>query len=157
MFQKVTVIGRLTADPEMRYTGTGVAVTNFTVATSEKISKQSTPDCPDGWKDGYGGNSWEITTFWKVAVWRGTAENCNQYLAKGRMVYVEGTMNGTRENGVVNPRVWTGSDGIPRASFEMTGRLVKFLGGGNGAGHAGPEDEDDAPPPGFVEENDIPF
>jgi len=157
MYHKVTIIGNLGQDPEMRYTPSGTAVTNFSVATTERISKEATPECPDGWKESYNGRNWELTTWWRVAAWRQLAETCNQFLTKGSQVYVEGVVNGTAENGVRNPRVWTGSDGVPRASFELTARLVKFLGGRGGTvgvtGEEGPEE----PPPGFVEENEIPF
>jgi single-strand DNA-binding protein len=158
MFHKVVIIGNLGQDPEMRYTPSGTAVTNFSVATTSRISKQTNPECPDGWKESYNGNSWELTTWFRVTAWRQLAELCNQYLAKGRTVYVEGELNGTAVNGSRNPRVWTGSDGVPRSSFEITARTVKFLGGRGdrteGMGGAeGPEE----PPPGFVEETEIPF
>ncbi len=157
MFHKVVLIGNLTRDPEMRYTPSGTAVTNFTLATSNKIPKSTNPECPDGWKEGYGGNTWEQTIFWRVTCWRGLAETVNQFLAKGRQVYVEGTMNGTSENGVMNPRTWTGNDGVVRASFEVTARTVKFLGGRGDAGASEEEFGPSEPPPDFVEENEIPF
>jgi len=157
MFHKVVIIGNLVRDPEMRYTPGGTAVTNLTVATSNKISKSRTPECPDGWKEGYQGNSWEQTIFWRVSVWREQAETVNQFLSKGRQVYIEGTMNGIGTDGVLNPRTWTGNDGVVRASFEITARTIKFLGGrgdvGEGEAAMGPGE----PPPDFVEENDIPF
>ena len=157
MYHKVVLIGNLGQDPEMRYTQAGTAVTHFSVATTTRVSKQVTPECPDGWKESYGGNSWELTTWWRVTAWRQLAETCNEYLSKGRTVYVEGEVNGTAVNGSQYPRIWTGSDGTPRASFEMTARTIKFLGGrGERAEGLGPE-EPEEPPPGFVEENDIPF
>ena len=157
MYHKVVIIGNLTRDPEMRYTPSGTAVTNFTVATSTKLSKETNPECPSGWKDGYQGRNWELTTFWRVTVWRQTAEMVNQFLAKGRQVYVEGTINGEAANGVLNPRVWTGNDGVPRANYEITARLVKFLGGRAGEAAVGEAEEQTEPPPDFVEEGEIPF
>ncbi len=157
MYHKVIVIGNLTRDPEMRYTPSGTAVTTFTVATSNKISKTQTPECPDGWKEGYGGKTWEQTIFWRVTAWRQLAEMINQYLAKGRQVYIEGEMRGETVNGIVNPRVWTGQDGVPRAGFELTARTVKFIGGRTGEADSGGATEEEGPPPGFVEENEIPF
>lgn len=158
MFQKTTIIGNLGSDPEMRYTPAGVAVTNFSVATTTKISKESNPNCPDGWKESYNGSGWELTTWWKVTAWRSLAELCNQYLAKGRTVYVEGEVNGTAINGSQYPRIWVGDDGNPRASFELTARVVKFLGGrGDSQSSGAPTEDEQAPPPGFVEENEIPF
>ena len=158
MFHKVVIIGNLGRDPEMRYTPSGTAVTNFSVATSTRVSKQTNPECPDGWKESYSGNYWELTTWFRVTAWRQLAETCNQYLAKGRTVYVEGELNGTAENGSRSPRVWTGSDGVPRASFEITARTVKFIGGrGDRAEGMGGEEGPEEPPPGFVEETEIPF
>jgi len=157
MYQKVVLIGNLGQDPEMRYTPGGTAVTHFSVATTSKISKGTNSECPDGWKESYNGKNWELTTWWRVTAWRQLGEICNQYLSKGRQVYVEGEARGTAVNGVQNPRVWTGNDGVTRASFEITARVVKFLSGrgerAEGTGPGAPEE----PPPGFVEENEIPF
>ena len=156
MFHKVTLIGRLGGDPEMRYTAAGTPVTNFNVATTSKISKEKTPECPNGWKESYNGNAWELTTWFRVSCWRGLAEMCNQYLAKGRQVYVEGELNGEANNGSQNPRVWTGNDGVAKASFELTARTVKFLGGnGSGNGDSAPQSEE--PPSALPEEEVIPF
>ncbi|MBN1642616.1 MAG: single-stranded DNA-binding protein [Anaerolineae bacterium] len=158
MYHKVILIGNLGQDPEMRYTPTGTAVTSFSVATTNRISKQTNPDCPEGWKESYNGRNWELTTWWRITAWRNLAELCNQFLAKGRTVYIEGEIRGEAQNGSQNPRIWTGSDGVARASFEVTARTIKFLGGRGertegGAAYEGEEE----PPPGFVEENDIPF
>ena len=85
------------------------------------------------------------------------AETCNQFLAKGRTVYVEGEVKGDASNGTQNPRVWSGNDGIPRASFELTARVVKFLGGRSEDSGNGSYDAAD-PPPGYAnEEPSIPF
>ena len=127
MLFKIELIGRLTKDAEMRYTPAGTAVTNLSIATSKVISKQSTPECPKGWKDSYNQKNWEVTTFWRVTVWGKQAEACNSYLSKGSLVYIEGEPNGEAENGVLNPRIWTDKDGQPRASWEVTARNVRFL------------------------------
>ena len=159
MYHKVTLLGNLGQDPEMRYTPSGTAVTNFSVATKTSVSKERTPECPDGWRDSYNGRNWELTTWWRVTAWRQLAETCNQFLAKGSQVYVEGVVNGPATNGSQNPRVWTGNDGVARASFELTARMVKFVGrrgGGGGEGGGGAEGTEE-PPPGFVEETEIPF
>lgn len=157
MYHKVTIIGNLGGDPEMRYTPGGTPVTTFNVATTNRVSKEQTPECPDGWKESYNGRSWEVTTWWRVTAWRQLAELCNQFLAKGRTVYIEGDIRGTVVNGVQNPRVWTGNDGVPRASFEITARVIKFLGGRGERAEGGGYEEQEEPPPGFVEENEIPF
>lgn len=158
MYHKVTLIGNLGQDPEMRYTPGGTAVTSFNVATTNRISKETNAECPDGWRESYNGRSWELTTWWRVTAWRQLGELCNQFLSKGRTVYIEGEVRGAPVNGSQNPRVWTGSDGVPRASFEITARMVKFLGGrGERAEGGAAYEEEEQPPPGFVEENDIPF
>ena len=158
MYHKVVLIGNLGQDPEMRYTPSGTAVTTFSVATTTTISKERTPECPDGWRESYNGRNWELTTWWRVTAWRQLAETCNQFLAKGSQVYVEGVVNGTAANGSQYPRVWTGNDGVARASFELTARMVRFIGrrGGGGDEAGGPEGPEE-PPPGFVEETEIPF
>ena len=124
---KLTILGRLTKDPELRYSPTGTAVCNLSVATSNKISKKEGSTPPEGWKEGYGGTSYELTTFWRVTVWRAQAESCNQYLSKGSMIYAECEMSGEAKDGVLNPRIWTDNGGQPRASWEVTARNIKFL------------------------------
>lgn len=130
MYSKVTIIGNLGADPEMRYMPDGTAVTNFSVATNRT------------WND-RDGEKHEETTWWRVSAWGKQAEVCHQYLKKGRQVLVEGRMR-PDENG--GPRVWTSNDGTPRASFEVTADIVKFLQG-----------MASEPNDGFGEEDEIPF
>ncbi len=114
MYQKVTVVGNLGGDPEMRYTPSGVPVTRFSVASNRR------------WTDAEG-NTREETTWFRVSTWRRLAETCNQYLSKGRQVLVEGRLVPDPESG--GPRVWTGNDGVARASYEISALTVKFLGG----------------------------
>ncbi|MGD9317097.1 MAG: hypothetical protein PVG56_09710, partial [Anaerolineae bacterium] len=68
--------------------------------------------------------------------------------------FVEGTVAGIAENGSLNPRVWTGNDGQARASFELTARTVKFLGGRGETAAGAPIGE---PPPEGFEEDALPF
>ena len=153
MFQRVTIIGRVGQDPEMRYTKDQTPVASFSVATTSTLSKATRPECPAGWKESYNGKNWELTTWWRVTCWRGLAETVNQYLEKGRQVFVEGEMNGEALNGTQNPRVWTGSDGVAKASYEITARTVKFLGGRDdsaGAATAAPESN-------LFEDESLPF
>jgi single-strand DNA-binding protein len=157
MYEEVELVGRLTADPTMRYTGDGTPVTTITVATSKKISKDTHPNCPAGWKEGYNGRSWELTKFWRVTCWRDLGERVNQYMSKGRTVFVKGETNGEAMNGIQNPRVWEGNDGVPRASYELTARVVRFLGSRNGNGNG---QSQETPPPGFERDeglDDVPF
>jgi single-strand DNA-binding protein len=159
MFQRVTLIGRVGQDPQMRYTPDGTPVTSLSVATTETISKTkfdgSERPCPQGWKESYNGRNWEITTWWRVTCWRGLAETVNQYVTKGQLIFVEGIVQGEANDGTLRPRVWTGNDGVARASFELTARDFKFLGGrGESGGGGAPLGE---PPPEGFEEDSLPF
>ncbi len=138
MFQKVILVGNLGRDPEMRYTPGGQAVTNFSVATNRRYTDSS-------------GETRDETVWFRISAWGKQAETCNQYLKKGSRVLVEGRLNGD-ENG--NPRMWTGQDGSPRASFEITSQNVRFLSGRDEGGLGGDEGGSAATPP---PDDDIPF
>ena len=138
MFQKVILVGNLGRDPEMRYTPGGQAVTNFSVATNRRYTDSS-------------GETRDETVWFRISAWGKQAETCNQYLKKGSRVLVEGRLNGD-ENG--NPRMWTGQDGSPRASFEVTSQNVRFLSGRDEGGLGGDEGGSAAAPP---PDDDIPF
>lgn len=144
MYQKLVIVGNLGGDPEMRYTPSGQAVTNFSVATSRK------------WTDN-GGQQHEETVWFRVSVWGSQAEVCNQYLSKGRQVLCEGRLTADKESG--GPRIWTDQNGKPRASYEMTAYEVRFLGtradssGGNYSSNNVPAPAGD---PGLTED-EIPF
>jgi len=156
MYHKVTLIGHVGQDPQMRYTPDGTPVTSFSVATKQSLSKDTAPTCPAGWKESYNGRAWELTTWWRVSAWRKLGEIVNQYVTKGQQVFVEGEIRGDAQNGSQNPRVWTGQDGQHRASFEITARVVKMLGSrGEGAGTS--EAPAGEPPPGGFEEDELPF
>lgn len=116
MVNKAIIIGNLGRDPEVRFTATGKAVCNFSVATTEK------------WTDA-NGQKQERTEWHNVVVWGKQAESCGQYLAKGRQVFVEGAIQ-TRE--------YDGKDGTKKRATEIMARDVRFLGGaqGRGAGSA---------------------
>ena len=159
MFQRVTLIGRVGQDPQMRYTPDGTPVTSLSVATTELMPKQgfngAERPCPNGWKESYNSKNWEVTTWWRVTCWRGLAETVNQYVSKGMLVFVEGRVQGEAANGTLNPRVWTGNDGEARASFELTARTVKFMSrAGESAGAGAPMGE---PPEEGFEEDSLPF
>lgn len=158
MFHRVTLIGHVGRDPQMRYTPDGVPVTDFSVATKETVSKNlpggGERPCPQGWKESYNGRNWEVTTWWRVTCWRGLAETVNQFVSKGMLVFVEGVIQGEANDGNLNPRVWTGQDGVARASFELTARNFKFMSRAGESPAAAPLGE--APPEGF-EEDVLPF
>ena len=108
MLNSAQIIGHLGQDPETRFTTSGKAVCSFSVATTEK------------WK-GDDGELKESTQWHKVVVWGKQAEPCGQYLAKGRMVYVEGR---------IQTRSYDNKDGVKVYVTEIIARNVKFLGGG---------------------------
>jgi single-strand DNA-binding protein len=141
MYHKIIIVGNLGRDPEMRYTPDGTPVTDFSVATNRKWTNQD-------------GSQGEETVWFRVTAWRKLAETCNQYLSKGRPVLVEGRLNADKETG--GPRVWTGNDGKPRASFEVTALTVRFLGGPRGEGAAEVSAPSEVPPP-DMGESEIPF
>lgn len=112
MYHRIIIAGYLGRDPEMRYTSSGKAVTNFSVASSRTWTEQD-------------GTRRDETVWFRVSVWGRQAETVNQYLSKGRAVLVEGRIR-PDENG--NPRIWTGQDGQARASYEVVAQTVRFLG-----------------------------
>ena len=140
---KVILVGNLGRDPELRYTPGGQAVTSFSVATNER------------WNDKEG-KTQERTEWHRIVVWGKQAENCANYLQKGRPVYIEGRLQ-TRE--------WEDKEGQKRQTTEIVAQTVQFLGGREGgaggapraAGGPGParENEPEPGPPGGSE--DIPF
>jgi single-strand DNA-binding protein len=137
-YQKIIIVGNLGRDPEMRYTPGGQAVTNFSMATNRQYTASS-------------GERIKETTWFRISAWGRLAETCNQYLSTGRQVLVEGRLNPDRETG--GPRVWSGQDGQPRASFEVTAERVLFLSGRDDqASYGGMEPGDE-----MIEEDEIPF
>lgn len=100
---KLTIIGNLTADPELRTTPSGVNVCTFTVAVNRRFSSNKEE---------------RQTDFFRVTAWRQLGENCSRFLMKGRKVCVVGE---------VTSRAFTAKDGTPRASLEVTADDVEFL------------------------------
>ena len=117
---KVQLIGRLGATPEMRYTPQGNAVTTFRIAVDRV------------WKDTSGTKQAE-TDWFRIVVWNTLAENCNQFLDAGRLVYVEGRLQ---------IRKWQDQNGQPRSTTEVIAQDVIFLDGRRDAN--GSEDDGDA-------------
>jgi single-strand DNA-binding protein len=102
---KIMLIGNVGSDPEMRYTPNGKAVTSFRLATNYRYN-------------GSDGERREETEWFRVSVWGKQAESCNQFLSKGRRVYVEGRLRS---------RNWEGQDGQMRTSLEVSANRVIFL------------------------------
>ena len=108
---KVILVGNLGKDPEVRFTSTGSAVANFSIATSEI------------WNDREGKRQ-ERTEWHNIVVWGKQGETCGQYLAKGRQVYVEGSIR-TRSYD-------DKTTGAKRYVTEIIAQRIQFLGGGGG-------------------------
>ncbi len=104
---KVLLIGRLGANPEVRYTGNGSAVANFNLATDEV------------WND-KNGQKQKKTEWHRVVVWGKLAEFAEKYLTKGREVYVEGRLQ---------TRSWDDKDGNKRYTTEVVAATIQFVGG----------------------------
>ena len=142
MYQKLIIIGRLGRDPEMRYTPSGVPVTSFSVATDRRWTDQN-------------GQPQERTVWFRVTAWQRQAEVANQYLTKGQLVMVEGTLN--------EPTPYQSRDGEWRASLDVRALNFKMLGrrddsgaasgGGYSGGRQAPSEE--AAP--TLDEEEIPF
>ena len=136
---KVILIGNLGRDPELRFTRDGQGVANFTLATNER------------WRDKEGQNQ-ERTEWHRIVVWGKTAENCAQYLQKGRSCYIEGRIQ-TRE--------WEDKEGNKRQTTEIVAQNVTFLGGrgegGGGGGRPGGGKQDAPPPEPGPDGSEIPF
>ena len=133
MFNKITIIGNLGTDPEMRYMPSGDAVTSFSVATNRRYRTRD-------------GEQRDETEWFRVNAWGRMAETTNQYLEKGSLVYVEGRLSS---------RSWVGQDGQTRFSNEIRAQELKFLpragqaapdgGGYPGDGPPTDDDADDLP------------
>ena len=102
---KILIIGNVGNDPEMRYTPNGNPVTSFNIATNRRYTTSD-------------GEQHEETEWFTVSAWNRLAEQCNQYIVKGRKVYVEGRLRS---------KPWMGNDGQPRAGNEITANDVRFL------------------------------
>ena len=134
------VVGNLGKDPEVRFTQSGRAVANFSVATSESWTGQD-------------GNPQERTEWHRIVVWGKQAESCGQYLAKGRQVFVQGR---------IQSRSYEDKTGNTRYITEIIAQRVQFLGGAGGArASQEPQDQDFGDPsPSFQSpsiDDDIPF
>ena len=105
MLNKMTLIGNVGTDPEMRYTPNGNPVTSFTVATNRRYTTAE-------------GEQREETEWFTVSAWNRLGETINQYLTKGRRVYVEGRLKSS---------TWTGNDGETRFRNEITANQILML------------------------------
>ena len=123
---KVFLIGNLTKDPELRYTPNGTAVANLRIAVNRRFKDRS-------------GELKEDTCFITVTAWDKQAEVCNQYLQKGRPIFVEG---------ILQSRSWETPDGQKRSTIDVRAERIQFLpagravDGGNAAGEPIPAESE---------------
>jgi len=135
---KVILIGRLGRDPELRYTADGTPVATFTLATTETRKNK------DGTKT-------DRTEWHRVVAWRKLGEVSGEYLKKGRLVYIEGS---------IQSREFEGRDGVKRKTFEIVASAMKMLGGGGGDDRKAADFHEPADvdfPPEKDEEDDVPL
>jgi single-strand DNA-binding protein len=149
---KVMLIGRLGADPDVRYMADGTPVVNFNMATNEPVRSA------DG--------TWEERAEWhRIVAFKKLAETCANLLGKGRLVYVEGKLQ---------TRQWQDAQGVKRYTTEILAREIRFLDSAgsrpeqsatgenyNKAGktpsYSGPSTMEELPPPPSGAEDEIPF
>jgi single-strand DNA-binding protein len=145
-FNKITIVGYLGRDPEIRYTSDGTPVCSFTVATTERKKDKS-------------GDFQDVTTWFRITAWRRLAEIANQYLSKGKQVYIEGKLSQSE---------YQDKDGNTRTTLEVNCSDLQFIGprGGEEGFSSAPAREErptasrgSAPPemPSHISDDDIPF
>jgi single-strand DNA-binding protein len=124
MLNKVMLIGRLGRDPELRYTQAGAPVASLRLATDESYTDKD-------------GNRVELTEWHSVSVFQRAAENCANYLAKGSLVFVEGSLQ---------TRKWQDQQGQDRYTTNVKASRVQFLDRrGEAGGRQAPAEEGEAP------------
>ena len=117
---KVTIIGNLGRDPEVRYAPSGSAICNAAIATSRS------------WKDKTSGERQEETEWHRVVFYDRLAEIAGEYLKKGKSVYIEGRLK---------TRKWTDKDGVEKYTTEIIAQEMTMLGGREGGGGGGGGEE----------------
>ncbi len=142
-FNKITLVGNLGRDPELRYTPQGTPVCSFSLATNERRKDRNT------------GENNDITTWFRVTLWGRQAETASQYLTRGKPVYIEGRLR---------VEEWTDRDGKPRHTLEVNATDMQFIGGGRAddagaqaARAAGAPANDPIPDAGSPTDDDVPF
>jgi len=147
---KVILVGNLGKDPDMKYTASGAAIANITVATSES------------WNDKQTGEKVEKTEWHRVVAFQRLAEIMGEYLKKGSQVYIEGKLQ---------TRKWQDQNGQDRYSTEVVANDMQMLGGRGGEGGGGrpqggggyrnkpaaPQSEAQPKPDNDFADDDIPF
>ena len=134
-FNRVILAGNLVRDPETRFLPSGDAVTSFSIAVNSRYKAKSSNEVK------------EEVSFFDVSVFGKTAENCAEYLSKGRPVLVEGRLR---------QRSWE-TDGVKRSKIEVVANNVQFLGGPRGGSAEGSAPSAPSAPSAESQDDDIPF
>jgi single-strand DNA-binding protein len=144
-FNTIIIVGYLGRDPELRYTPSNTAVCNFSVATTERRKDRS-------------GEFQDVTTWFNVSVWGNRAETVNQYLSKGKLVYIEGRLT---------QREYQDRDGNTRTSLDVNASNIQFIGPrgdetGGGLREEKParqaaQPQEESSVPDSISDDDIPF
>jgi single-strand DNA-binding protein len=145
---KVILVGRLGKDPEVKYTPSGAPVAKFSLATDESFKDKT-------------GEKQDRTEWHNVVAWNKLAEICGEYLTKGKLVYIEGS---------IRSRQWQDQSGNKRTSYEIVANSMQMLGSKSDSGGTGrpfaerrpaagpsPTEEPIASPEPEISDDDIPF
>ena len=137
-FNKITLVGNLGRDPELRYTPQGTPVCSFSLATNERRKDRNTGEAND------------ITTWFRVTLWGRQAETASQYLTRGRPIYIEGRLR---------VEEWTDREGKQRHTLEVHATDMQFIGGGAKAddGDANATSSPGPTEPTDITDDDVPF
>lgn len=134
MVNLVILVGRLGKDPEIRYTQDGAAICNFSIATSETRKDRN-------------GEKKQMTEWHKIVAFRKLAEICNQFLQKGSLIYLEGS---------IHTRTWEDKDGNKRSTTEIRMDVMKMLGDSKSASNSKTDSQGSGEAPWSPEDN-VPF
>ena len=144
-FNKIIIVGYLGRDPELRYTTDGTPVCDFSVATTERKKDKA-------------GEFQDVTTWFRITTWRKLAEISEQYLKKGKQVYIEGRLS---------QREYQDRDGNTRTSLEVQATDIQFIGSRGEEGFSPREDRqakpsrqpmpEEGPASEPISDDDIPF
>ncbi len=140
-FNKIILVGNLGRDPELRYTPDGTPVCSFSLATNERR------------RDRASGENNDVTTWFRVTLWRRQAEVASQYLTRGKPVYIEGRLR---------VEEYSDRDGKMRHSLEVTATDMQFIGGAktdsaeSSKGHTAESSARSAEPTDLTDD-DVPF
>lgn len=137
MYMSITAVGNVSKKPEMKYTPSGQAVCNFSLAVNRQYTAAN-------------GEHVKETIWLRVSTFGKTAEVVNQYVDKGSKILIEARLTPDKSTG--GPRIWTNQAGEPQASYEVVAQNVRFLSAKSEQSEQASQFTGELPP-----EDDIPF